>query len=251
MTNITYTGCCIHVTSVDIDTTNNVITFTLSNGNTIDLDPITVNPNLNDKYLDSGIVSGTDLILTLNDGTNITVDVTTLLNNYLAGNLITLSNNTINVDDLTEVGSGISLINNATSHTLKTLVSSDNSIGIVDDGQRIDFTKNIFAQYDISISNTTTTFINQTSYFRVAPNLINTRIMLPNISLVQYGVEYHIFAASPIDILTVNGGNNIVPTITGPYDYSTTSLVNSITMPIDEYYTIRKYSSSAYIITKH
>lgn len=70
-------------------------TLTLEDGGTVDLTPY-----LDNKNIASGVISGTDLVLTLTDASTVTIDVSTLSGgaSYTAGNGLNLNTNEFSVD---------------------------------------------------------------------------------------------------------------------------------------------------------
>lgn len=250
MSNIQYTGCCIHITNVELDSSTNKFTFTLSNGNSIVTDAINVSTTTTNTFVTAGSVAGTTLTLNRNDGNNVVIDASSLQNTYTAGDGVDISGNVISATPLADVGGGRSLINTTLEYVLKTITSSDESIVIDDDGSLLDFSSKKPEQHTIPIDNITTTFLTKSTYYRNAIGVVNSVIVLPSVTTVPFGIEYHIFAGSDIDINTTSAANEIVSTITAPHNYSSGSYVNTLSVKAGEYYIIRKYSTAAYIISK-
>lgn len=248
MAQINYTGCCIHVTGVALESDNSLI-FTLSNGNTIKTNTISVSGQ-SSVTLTSGVVSGTNIVLTNSDTSTIIINASSLVNSYTAGIGIDIVNNVISVEPLTEVGSSISLINNKPNRVFKTISSNNGSIVITDHGNTLDFALNIPLQYDITNNNSTTALTNKNSYFRTIVGVTNTTVILPPVISVPFGIEYHLFAGSDILIRTTNNTTELVSSVTAPHAYASNTYVDSLLVNSKEYYIVRKYSASAYIISK-
>lgn len=249
MTNVSYTGCCIHVVSVNLNTTDNKFTFTLSNGNTIVTDPLSLGSNTDTKAI-SGVVSGQNLIINMSDGSNFTIDATSLINVYTAGVGVEITTNTISIIALTNSGLGVSIINDGPTHKVKTLTTNNSTIQIESNLTTLDFKIKEPRQYDITANNITTILDKVSSYFRNIIGLTSCFIQLPDITTVPFGLEFHIFAASEIVLETTTGGNEIIPNIAAPYNFDSTALIATLTLNKNQYYILRKYSTSAYIIIK-
>jgi hypothetical protein len=247
-TQINYTGCCIHVTGVSLENDNSLV-FTLSNGNTITTDTISVTGQASVK-LTSGSVSGTNIVLTNSDASQVVVNASSLVNVYTAGTGIDIVSNVISVEPLTEVGSSISLINNKPNRVFKTISSTNSSLVITDNGNTLDFAVNTPLQYDITSNNSTTALSNRSSYFRTIVGVTNTVVILPPVISVPFGVEYHLFAGSDIIVRTTSNATELVPTVSAPHNYASSAFVDTLAVNSKEYYIIRKYSASAYIISK-
>jgi hypothetical protein len=250
MATTTYTSCCIHVTGVSLDSATNAITFTLSNGNTIVTDAISltgVNAGIN---LASGSVVGNDLRLVLTDASIVNVDITSLVSTYIAGTGIDITGLTVSILPLTETGGFNSLINDYANHTLKTIRSSDSSIEISASSTDVDFIINPPRQYDITADNTTTNLINRNGYYRNIIGLAGSVVILPDVTTVPFGTEYHIFAGSDLELQTTGLVAGLVPSISAPYNYASASAVSNLPMLAQEYYIVRKYSTSSFIATK-
>lgn len=248
-TNVTYTSCCIHVTSVSLDTTENSFIFTLSNGNTIKTDPLSLDV-VTDIYTNDVSLAGTLLTLTNTTGATLSVDLNSLQNVYTSGTGIDITSNVISLSDMTETESFVSLINNPSTHTLKTITSSDNSVIITDNTTHLDLSSNNVIEINIITDNATTKLDPVTTYYKNAIGLVGNIVVLPSVTTVPFGVEYHIFAGSDVIISATGTGNELISTISTPHDYTSANFVNSHLMIANEYYIIRKYSSSAFIITK-
>lgn len=250
-------NCCIHLTNLELIEGNKLLA-TLSNGNTITTDEIEITNAVEGNEIEEGSVvqQGSNYILRFRkeDNTLIDVNVNVLKDIYLAGNMLTFTGNTINVNPAQTVGVGTTLLSTANTFRFKS-IDSDLPINIVDNGETITLSLIEPEVVNIVNNNTNHTLNNGKSIVTINSGLTGVVLNLPNPALQRYDDEITIYAigsnSSPtiqFNLLT-SGTNVMINATSAPFLYSTTT--NTLQLNMFNWYTIKKFNGNTYIIKRN
>ena len=250
-------NCCIHLTNLELIEGNKLLA-TLSNGNTIITDEIEITNAVDSNEIEEGniVQQGSNYILRFRkeDNSLIDVNVNVLKDIYLAGNMLTFTGNTINVNPAQTVGVGTTLLSTANTYRFKSL-DSDLPINIVDNGETITLSLIEPEVVNIVNNNTNHNLNNGKSIVTINSGLTGVVLNLPNPALQRYDDEITIYAigsgSNPtiqFNLLT-SGTNTMINATSAPFLYSTTT--NTLTLNMFNWYTIKKFNGNTYIIKRN